>query len=237
LSAPFALVLISRQDGLMFERDGFKALIQAAISRPENADVWLLWDAMVASVQEQEPRMQLNMAGEGFLDIAKVMERRAAVFLVRPQLGAAQEPIMPEDAFSPFVRHFMDIDFSSLVEGVARKEHDYPDSRVVFSGDVSGELDLWLEGAEGVSTIGEGDVEALEHDEDVMAWADLIRAWVRQQGRTVSISDVMKATHLSASRIWIAALLNHFEFELKNDFYSCDRLILSVDSVDQDLVT
>jgi hypothetical protein len=215
--------------------DGFKELIQAAILGPENADVWMLWDAMVESVLGQLPRVQLELFGEGYLDIAKVMERRAAVFLVRPELEG-QEPVMSEDAFSPFVRHFMDVDFSRFVEGVARKEHDYPDSRVVFSGDVSGELDLWLEGLDVVSTIGEGDVEALEHDEDVNAWAEVVRGWVRQQGRSVSISDVMSATHLSAAKVWIAGLLGGFVFELNNDFYCQDRLILSVDSVDQDRV-
>jgi hypothetical protein len=187
----------------------------------------------VRQVQGQDVRAQLDLVGGGCLGIAEVVERRAAVFLVRTELEG-QEPIMPEDAFSPFVRHFMDIDFSSFVEGVARKEHDYPDSRVVLSGDDAGELDFWLEGLDVESEIGEGDVEELEHDEDVNAWAEVVRAWVRQQGRTVSISEVIDATNLSIAKIWIAGLLNNFEFELKNDFYSQNRLILSVDFVGRD---
>jgi hypothetical protein len=217
----------------MVERDGFKGLIQAAILGPENADVWMLWDAMVESVLGHVPRVQLELLGDRYLDIAKVMERRAAVFLVRPELEG-QEPVMPEDAFSPFVRHFMDIDFSSFVEGVARKEHDYPDSRVILSGGDAGELDFWLEGLDVESEIGEGDVDGLEHDEDVNAWVEIVRGWMRQQGRKAGISEVAVATNLSTAKVWIAGLLGGFEFELKNDFYSQDRLILSVDSVNQD---
>jgi hypothetical protein len=214
------------------EKDEFQRAIRAAIQEPETADVWMLWDAMVASVLGLDTRIQLGLVGEGFLRIAEVVERRAAVFLVRSELEG-QEPMMPEDAFSRFVRQFMDVDFSSFVEEVGRKEHDYPDSRVIFSGSEAEDLDAWLED---VSTVNEEDVESLEHDEDVKAWADVVRGWVRQQGRTVSIGEVTDATNLSASRVWIAGLLNSFEFEKKIDFYSPDRLILSVEAVVQDEV-
>jgi hypothetical protein len=210
----------------------FKGLIRQALAEPESADVWALWDVMVWGVQELDARAQLVWLGEGYLSIVGVVERRAAVFLVRPELEG-QEPLMPEDAFSQFVRQVMDVDFSSFVEGLGRKEHDYPDSRVIFSGAEAGERDSWLED---VSTVGEGDVDGLEHDENVKAWADVVRGWMRQQGRAVSIGEVTDATNLSASRVWIAGLLNYFEFEKKIDFYSPDRLILSVEASAQDEV-
>jgi hypothetical protein len=219
----------------MFEKDEFQWVIRAAIQRPETADVWALWDAMVSGVQGLDTRIQLGLVGEGYLSIVKVVERRAAVFLVRPELEG-QEPLMPEDAFSPFVRQYMDVSFDQFVEGLDRKEHDYPDSRVIFLGDKAGEMDEWVEGIVEGSSIEEWNVEGLEHDEDVKGWSDVVREWVRQQGRAVSIGEVTDATNLSVSRVWIAGLLNYFEFEKKNDFYSPDRLILSVEAIVQDEV-
>ncbi len=216
----------------MVEKDEFRGLVRAAISRPETADIWALWDALVLGVQGLDTRAQLDGVGEGYLSIVEVVERRAAIFLVRPELEG-QEPLMPEDAFSPYVRQFIDVNFSSFVEGLERKEHDYPDSRVIVSGEKAEDVGEWLEDSEVESTIGE-DVEELEHDEDVKAWTDVVREWVRQQGRAVSIGEVTDATNLSVSRVWIAGLLNYFEFEKKNDFYSPDRLILSVEAITQD---
>jgi hypothetical protein len=222
----------------MLEKGEFQRAIRAAMASPKIADVWALWDSMVASVQGHETRMQLDMVGDGYLSIVEVVERRAGLFLVREELGGEAEPMMPEDAFSPFVRQHMDIDFSSFVEGVARKEHDYPDSRVIVSGEETGEIGEWLEGVEEGSLIEEGDVEALEHDEDVNAWAEAIRGWMMANNFiSGSISEIVDATQLSPSKAWLAGLLNVNEFELKQeneeDFYSYDGLILKTETVVQ----
>jgi hypothetical protein len=57
-------------------------------------------------------------------------------------------------------------------------------------------------------------VMVLEHDEDVGAWAAIVREWmVANNCRSGSIGELVDSTNLSSVKVWIAGLLGDFERE------------------------
>jgi hypothetical protein len=78
----------------------------------------------------------------------------------------------------------------------------------------------------------------LEHDEDVAAWAAIVRGWMVSVGVDgVSISEVVDATQLSTVKVWIAGLLCDFELERMSrkdkDFYDAEQLIIRTETFAQ----
>jgi hypothetical protein len=78
----------------------------------------------------------------------------------------------------------------------------------------------------------------LEHDEDVGAWAAIVRGWMVSVGvDSVSISEVVNSTQLSAVKVWLSALLSDFELQRKSkkdkDFYDIENSILRTETFSQ----
>jgi len=85
---------------------------------------------------------------------------------------------------------------------------------------------------ESESTLEPMPVLELEHDEDVAAWAAIVRGWMMSVGMdSVSIGEVVDATNLPTVKVWIAALLSDFELEQTKDFYSFDGLVLRPETI------
>ncbi|NJK53656.1 MAG: hypothetical protein HC936_14170 [Leptolyngbyaceae cyanobacterium SU_3_3] len=57
-------------------------------------------------------------------------------------------------------------------------------------------------------------IEALEYDENIAAWAAIVREWMVAVGvDSVSISELVDSTELSSVKAWLAGLLGDFELE------------------------
>jgi hypothetical protein len=136
---------------------------------------------------------------------------------------------MPEDALNCYVQQSSSVDLDQYVVPLGRKEHDYPDSRELVSVVVEVSKEELLESLEPESQLELLPMLELEHDEDVGAWATIVREWMVSAGVDgVNISEVVDATNLPTVKVWIAALLSNFELEQTKDFYSFDGLVLSV---------
>jgi hypothetical protein len=145
---------------------------------------------------------------------------------------------MPADAFDRFVRQYMDVDFEQFIEPLERKEHDYPDSRELFSVMVEVDKQELLDLLEPESQLEPMPEIELEHEEDVGAWAAIVREWMCESAvNSVSIGEVVDATDLTAVKVWLAGLLDDFDLKRKSkedkDFYNIENSILRMETVAQ----
>jgi hypothetical protein len=63
-------------------------------------------------------------------------------------------------------------------------------------------------------------VMVLEHDEDVGAWAEAIRYWLKRQGlEDAKIVQLEHGTGLSVVKLWVAGLLGGLGLEQRGGFY------------------
>ncbi len=205
--------------------------LQDAQAEPESADLDVLWDEMERAIQGREIKTQLEVSAEAILQMAGVLVRRSQVFDEAVAMRLGEDPVMPADAFDPYVRQYMDVDFEQFIEAIGRKEHEYPESRELVSvvEEVSKEELLNL--LEPESQLEPMPMLELEHDEDVGAWAAIVREWMVLRGvDSVSMREVVDSTGLPVTKAWMAGMLEGFkltrESESEEHFYSYSGLIL-----------
>jgi hypothetical protein len=131
------------------------------------------------------------------------------------------------------VRQSFSLDLSGLVEEpelyvrlVSEKSYEEADSVVEYreKTEVLAELESFVE-EDAVE-----DLEQLEYDEDVAAWAEAIRGWMQRQGmESARVSEVVEETNFSSGKVWIAGLLSDLSLQQTRDFYSFDGLILNLE--------
>jgi hypothetical protein len=209
--------------------------LQDAQAEPESADLEVLWSEMERAIQGRELKAQVEISAEAILQMARVVERRLQVLDEAVAMRSGADPVMASDAFDQFVRQYMDVNFDQFVEAIGRKEHEYPECRELVSvvEEVSKEELLGL--LEPESQLEPMPMLELEHDEDVGAWAAIVREWMVSVGVEYgSINEIVNSTQLSAVKVWLAALLSDFELERMSkkdkDFYDVKQLILRTET-------
>lgn len=206
--------------------------LQTAQDKPELAKVGALWFRMEEAIQEREIKAQVEISAEAILQMARVVERRLQVLDEAVAMRSGADPVMAADAFDRFVRQSMDVDFEQFVEEIGRKEHEYPESRELASVVEEVSKEELLESLEPESQLEPMPVLELEHDEDVGAWAAIVREWMVSAGVEYgSISEVVNSTRLSAVKVWLAGLLDLYidrKSKEEKDFYNVDGLSLEL---------
>jgi hypothetical protein len=72
-------------------------------------------------------------------------------------------------------------------------------------------------------------VAVLEHDEDVMAWAEAIRGWMESRGlEEVKFLELMNRVELSVVKVWLALLLGNFEVKQSAKFYDVSGISIGL---------
>jgi hypothetical protein len=217
----------------------FRSAIAFALAEPEAADLRQLWRSLEPELAGLSQQEQLSVAGQALSDLAEVCQRRAELMWVEwVDQHNTEGPIPDEDFLAGLVQKTMFLDISELVKQpksrrVAGSVADGGESVVV---EVTKEVALLLAGVEEEET--EDAIAQLEYDEDIAAWANAIRQWMElKEVESVSISEVVNNTQLSAVKVWLSALLSDFELERmshKNkDFYDAEQLILRTETFAQ----
>jgi hypothetical protein len=209
----------------------FRSAIAQALAEPEVADLRQLWRSLEPELLGLTQKEQLQVAGQALCDLAEVCQRRAELMWNEWQDSHNTEGPIPDDDFlEGLVQKTMFLDISGLVRQPKSRKAAVDDD--AEGGDsvveeVTKEQALLLAGAEEEEE--PMSVMVLEHDEDVAAWAAIVRGWMVSVGVEYgSISEVVDATQLSASKAWIAGLLSDFELRQTKDFYSFDGVFLHV---------
>lgn len=202
--------------------------LQKARVMPQEADLGVIWNEMECAIIDRELSVQLEVSAETILQIAGLVHERSKMQFEELVARHSDEgPVMPADAFDQYVRQSMEVDFDPFIEPFERKEHDYPDSRSLFSvvAEVSKADLLNSLGVESVITT---IWEDLAYDEDVGAWASTIRNWLQHnQVKAVTLIQLEEQTGLSMVKLWLAGLLSGFEMKQDGTFYDERTVIFS----------
>jgi hypothetical protein len=216
----------------------FSRCLELAKASPSIADWQKLCLAFDAAMEQTPASERLAIGADAIVEMAKVFLIRASKFLSF-SIDEDGEIVFEEDFFDQFLAEPPPIDvkrYLKVPELYVRnpnKKHKDTES-VAGVVDKQELLDSLEPEPEPESQLEPLPLLELEHDEDVAAWAAIVRDWmVANNCRCGSISELVDATNLPTVKVWIAALLSDFELEQTKDFYSFDGLVLSVESVAQ----
>ena len=195
--------------------------LQEAQAVPEDADLDLLWDELETAIVGRDLKEQLEVSAEAILQMAGLVQERCMFrFEALVARYSDEGPAMPADAFDPYVRQSMEVDFDQFVEAIGRKEHEYPECRELVSvvAEVSKEELLGL--IEPESQVEEFSEVELEHDEDVGFWVEIVKEWMELKGvDAIGFLELLDGVGLSVVKVWLALLLGGFELRQEGGFY------------------
>jgi hypothetical protein len=200
----------------------------------------LAFDTAMLTLQESDRTpvgLRLATAADAIVEMAEVLAARADEFFSTWRRVSEDGPILDEDLFAEFVRQSFHLELDGLVgvpelyvRNALEKVHGEGESVVE---EVSKDELLGL--LEPESQLEPMPVLELEHDEDVGAWAAIVREWMCESGvDSVSMGEVVDSTRLSAVKVWLAGLLCDFELERMSrkdkDFYDAEQLIIRTET-------
>ena len=161
--------------------------------------------------------------------MADVLLARATAWAEDWNRRPGDGPVLDEDLFAELVRQSFSLDLSGLVDepelyvrAASEKSHEDAESVMEYRG--KEEVLAELESVDG--DVSEVEVE-LEHDENVMAWAGVIRGWMRSQGlESAAITQLQDGLGLSMVKLWLAVLLCGLGMEQRRGFYDVEGVAI-----------
>ncbi len=204
--------------------------LQDAQAVPEDADLDLLWNELETAIVGRDLKEQLEVSAEAILQMAGLVQERCMFrFEALVARYSDEGPAMPADAFDPYVRQSMEVDFDQFIEAIGRKEHEYPESRELYSVVAEVSKEELLESLEDESAV-EDLMERLEHDESVGEWATAIVLWMKRQGLVqVGFVELLDGAGLEVVKTWLAVLLGGFELRQDRGFYDGDAIVVGLE--------
>jgi hypothetical protein len=211
----------------------FRSAIAHALAEPEAADLRQLWRSLEPELAGLSQQEQLSVAGQALCDLAEVCQRRAELMWVDwVDQHNTEGPIPDEDFLSGLVQKTMFLDISELVKQPKSRRGsgsgvDGGESVVV---EVTKEQALLLAGVEVEEELGDA-IAQLEYDEDITAWAEVVRGWMQRQGMNeVTLAVLLKSANLPMVKCWLALLLGGFELRLNKTkgFYDIQGILIAL---------
>ena len=172
------------------------------------------------------------MAADAIEQMADVLAARASAWADDWYRQPGDGPVLGEDLFSEFVRQSFSLDLSDFVTVpelyvrlASEKSHEDMESVVEYreKADVLAELETFV--CEGTGD----EVEVQAYDEDIAAWAEAVRQWMRSQGvNEVKFLELMSGVGFSMIKVWLALLLGGFELRQDKGFYDGAGVAISL---------
>lgn len=192
----------------------FAAAVQAAIARPEQANLDELWEALQQVLADQPDDVQLKLAGEAIVQFADVLSAKAAAWIAAWEAAHnppdATEPILTAEMLASVLRQSMSLNLEGLVDNFSRSPCSPEEGVESLIGTVEKELLLAMV----------DDLEAKEqalavaHAEDVSQWVTAIAHYLKQHSRKqVSLSELQQSLPLSFVELWLGLLLGGFQLQ------------------------
>jgi hypothetical protein len=209
----------------------FRNAIALALAEPEVADLRLLWRSLEPELLGLTEKEQLLAGGQAFSDLAEVIHRRAKLMLGDwVDQHNTDGPIPDDDFLDGLVQKTMHLDISSLVKQPKSRRRavaTVEDEGESVAEEVSKVTALLLAGAEAEEE--PLPIAVLEHDEDAVAWATVLREWMHSQGvDEVKFLELMNGVRLSMVKVWLALLLGDFDLRQDGGFYDGAGVAISL---------
>jgi hypothetical protein len=123
-----------------------------------------------------------------------------------------------EDFLAGLVQKSMFLDISSLVRQPKSRKPAVDDEGESVVEELTKVVALLLAGADEVEP--EETIKLQGYDEDIAAWAEAVRGWLKQQElESAAIVQLQDETELSLVKLWLAGLLGGLEMWHSGGFY------------------
>jgi hypothetical protein len=208
----------------------FRSAIAFALAEPEAADLRQLWRSLEPQLAGLSQQEQLSVAGQALCDLAEVCQRRAELMWSDwVDQHNTEGPIPDEDFLAGLVQKTMFLDISELVKQPKSRRAVENEGESIVE-EVTKEVALLLAGAEVEEELGDA-IAQLEYDEDITAWAEVVRGWMQRQGMNeVTLAVLLKGANLPIVKCWLALLLGGFELRLNKTkgFYDIQGILIAL---------
>ena len=204
--------------------------LEQAQAQPEATDWRQLCLAFDEAIDLTPLELRLATAADAIEQMADLLLARATAWAEDWNRRPGDGPVLDEDLFAELVRQSFSLDLSGLVDepelymrAASEKVHDDAESVVEYreKAEVLAELESFV--SEGAAD----DAELLEHDEDIAAWAEVIRRWLELRGmESAAIWLLQDETGLSLVKLWLAALLCGLGMEQRDGFYDVEGVAI-----------
>ena len=196
--------------------------LEQAQASPEATDWRQLCLAFDETIELTPVELRLATAADAIEQMADLLLARATAWAEDWNRRPGDGPVLDEDLFAELVRQSFSLDLSGLVDepelyvrAASEKAHEDAESVVEYreKTEVLAELESFVgEDAE--------DVEQLEYDENIAAWAEAVRGWMLgQQADEVAFAELREGVGLSVVKVWLALLLGGFRLRQSGGFY------------------
>ena len=197
--------------------------LEQAQAQPEVTDWRQLCLAFDETIKLTPVELRLATAADAIEQMADVLLARATAWAEDWNRRPGDGPVLDEDLFAELVRQSFSLDLSGLVDepelyvrAASEKIHEDGESVVEYreKEEVLAELETLVD-----EDVREAEVE-LEHDENIGAWAEVIRGWMERQGiESAAMTQLQEGSGLSMVKLWLAALLCGLGMEQRGVFY------------------
>lgn len=201
--------------------------LRSAQMVPEQVDFEGLLAEVEESISQVPEAEQLRLAGEAFLQMARVYAARSEIWMGEWE-QASRDPVVERGFFDDLVRQTMTVDLSELMVPVShRKQRSKRETRQ--EGSIVAEVEKAVVLAMVDQMEAKADLEEerkqqvlqIAHDEDVSRWIEAIAQWLRAvPTRRASFAHLCRSLRMPEVKVWLGALLGEFELEQGEEFYS-----------------
>ncbi|MCG9890841.1 MAG: hypothetical protein MH252_07185 [Thermosynechococcaceae cyanobacterium MS004] len=206
--------------------------LEQAQAQPQATDWHQLCLAFDETIDKTPVGLRLATAADAIEQMAELLAARAIAWAEDWYRLPGDGPVLGDDLFTEFVRQSLSLDLSDLVgvpelyvRSVSEKSHEDTESVVEYreKAEVLAELETFIDqGAE-------DEIEALEYDEDIAAWAEAVRVWLKRQGlESAAIAQLQQGTGLTLVKLWLAGLLGGFGLRQSGGFYDVESVVVGV---------
>jgi len=222
-------------------------LLEVALLAPTEVVLDDVWVELESALETGSPLLQLQIAGEAIHQISEVFALRSqSAFDELEAVTAWDGPVMPSDAFAPYVRQTTQIEFDQHLEPIESLDdliaglfdEEIPESGEVdlTAGDsIAGEVtkESMLSVLEMLNQLNspmtEADqmkiIKSLSHGEDVPLWSSKLIAYLQKRDSTkpMTLLDLPQALGMPFAEVWLTLLLGEHDYQLRrtgDDFYS-----------------
>ena len=205
--------------------------LEQAQAEPQATDWHQLCLAFDEAIDRTPVGQRLATAADAIEQMADVLAARASAWADDWYRQPGDGPVLGEDLFSEFVRQSFSLDLSDFVTVpelyvrlASEKSHEDMESVVEYreKADVLAELETFV--CEGTGD----EVEVQAYDEDIAAWAEAVRGWLKARGLDeVMFPELMNGVGLSVVKVWLALLLGGFRLEQRGGFYDAGAVAIA----------
>lgn len=198
------------------------ALLDAAATEPERADLEELWRQFAAVSPRLSPLEYLQIGGQLIERLAGLYEAKATLWLDDWEEGSnTAGPIFTDDLLQGMVRQTQVVDVSPVTRPAKRSpRHARPQGESVV-GEVDKARVLTL-----VDALDSEEPLMVAHDENVSGWVGAVAGYLETVDLPVTLLCLHQALDLSLIQLWLALLLGGYSLEQQGEFYDVASILV-----------